>query len=55
LNWGKVDGPLVIKGVLWTATAADNKLNVLQSTLLEDINDFTANKCEEVKSDWAGK
>ena len=55
LNWGKVEGPLVIKGALWTATAADNKLGVLQSTLIEDINDFTDKKCDEVKSEWAGK
>lgn len=55
LNWGKVSGPLVIKAALWTATAADNKLGVLQSTIVEDVNDFTAKKCEEVKADWAGK
>ena len=55
LNWGKVTGPLVIKGALWTATAADNKLGVMQSTIVEDINDFTSKKCEEVKEDWAGK
>lgn len=55
LNWGKVEGPLVIKGAMWTATAADNKLGVLQSTLIDDINDFTNKKCEEVKSEWAGR
>lgn len=55
LNWGKVDGPAVIKGAMWTATAADNTLGVLQGMIVEDINDFTSNKCDEVKPDWAGK
>lgn len=55
INWGKVEGPAVVKGAMWTATAADNKLNVLQSTLVEDINDFIHDKCMEVKGDWADK
>lgn len=55
LSWGKVDGPTVIKGALWTATAADNTVGVLQSTIVEDINDFTSKKCDEVKAEWAGK
>ncbi|MGQ0673523.1 MAG: hypothetical protein ACT4N2_11710 [Hyphomicrobium sp.] len=55
LNWGKVDGPTVIKGALWTATAADNTIGVLQSTIVDDVNDFTSKKCDEVKPEWAGK
>jgi hypothetical protein len=55
LNWGKVDGPALIKGAMWTATATDNTLGVLQSTIVEDINDFTSKKCDEVKADWSGK
>lgn len=55
LNWGKIDGPAIVKGALWTATATDNTLNVLQSTLVDDINDFIHDKCMEVKDEWAGK
>lgn len=52
LNWGKVDAPTLIKGAMWTATATDNTFNVLQSTILDDINDFIATKCLEVKDAW---
>jgi len=52
LNWGKIEAPTLIKGAMWTATATDNTFNVLQSTLVEDINDFVKTKCDEVKSGW---
>ncbi len=52
LNWGKIEAPTLIKGAMWTATATDNTFNVLQSTLVEDINDFITNKCDEVKAAW---
>ncbi len=55
LNWGKIDAPALVKGAMWTATASDNTFNVLQSTIVEDINDFVDKKCMEVKDDWAGK
>lgn len=55
LNWGKVEGPTIIKGAMWTATAADNTLGVLQSMIVDDINDFVDKKCDEVKAEWAGK
>ena len=55
INWGKVVAPTLVKGALWTATAADNTVNVLSSTLVDDINDFIGNKCDEVKEDWANK
>jgi hypothetical protein len=55
LNWGKIDAPTLVKGAMWTATASDNTFNVLQSTIVEDINDFVGNKCMEVKDDWKGK
>ena len=37
---------------MWTATATDNAFNVLQGTLVEDINDFIGKKCDEVRSEW---
>ncbi|MGE0766514.1 MAG: hypothetical protein AB7L90_08630 [Hyphomicrobiaceae bacterium] len=55
LNWGKIEAPTLIKGAMWTATATDNTFNVLQSTLVEDINDFIGPRCDEVKADWVGK
>jgi hypothetical protein len=55
LNWGKIEAPALVKGAMWTATASDNTFNVLQGTLVEDINDFIGPKCTEVKADWAGK
>lgn len=55
LNWGKVEAPALIKPAIWTATAADNTVNILSSTLVEDINDFVSKKCDEVKEQWAGK
>jgi hypothetical protein len=55
LNWGKVEAPALVKGAMWTATATDNTFNVLQGTVVEDINDFVTNKCMEVKDDWQGK
>ncbi|MGL4395515.1 MAG: hypothetical protein ACRCS9_03145 [Hyphomicrobium sp.] len=53
MNWGKIDAPTLVKGALWTATAADNTVNLLSGTLVEDINDFISKKCDEVKSEWA--
>lgn len=55
LNWGKVEGPAIVKSAMWTATATDNTLNVLQSTIVDDINDFIHDKCMEVKDEWAGR
>ena len=55
LNWGTIDAPTLVKGAMWTATATDNTFNVLQSTVVEDINDFIGPKCDEGKDEWAGK
>lgn len=55
INWGKIEAPTLIKSALWTATAADNTVNMLSGTLVEDINDFIGKKCDEVKDQWAGK
>lgn len=55
LNWGKIEAPTLVKGAMWTATATDNTFNVLQSTIVEDINEFIGPRCEEVKAEWQGK
>ena len=53
LNWGAIEAPTLVKGAMWTATATDNTFNVLQSTVVENINDFIGPKCDEVKDEWA--
>lgn len=55
LGWGKIEAPTLVKGAMWTATATDNTFNVLQGTVVEDINDFIGKKCDEVKEEWQGK
>lgn len=55
LNWGQVEGPTLVKGLMWTATATDNTVNVLGSMVVDDMNDFVTAKCDEVKADWQGK
>lgn len=55
LNWGEIEAPKLIKAAMWAAMATDNTLNVLQQTVIADVNDFTGKKCDEVKEDWAGR
>jgi hypothetical protein len=55
LNWGKIEAPTLVKGAMWTATATDNTFNVLEGTVVEDINDFISKKCMEVKDEWQAK
>lgn len=55
MNWGKIEAPTLLKSALWTATAADNTINMLSGTLVEDINNFVDKKCDEVKAEIAGK
>jgi hypothetical protein len=55
MNWGTIEAPMLAKSALWSATAADNTFGVLQSTVVEDINDFIQNKCTDVKEEWQGK
>ena len=55
LNWGKIEAPKLAKTALWSATAADNSFGVLQSIVVEDINEFIQTKCMETKEEWQGK
>jgi len=50
LHWGEVGGSKAAKGALWSASAVDNTLNVLQGALLEQINEFFGPKCEAAAS-----
>ncbi len=55
VNWGTIEAPPVIKSALWAATAADNHIDLLSSTITDAINDFTSKQCDEVKDQWAAK
>jgi hypothetical protein len=54
-NWGKIEAPALIKSALWTATAADNTVNLLSGTIVDSVNDFVTTRCDEVKDQWAAK
>jgi hypothetical protein len=45
-----VGGSKAAKGALWSASAVDNTLNVLQGVLLEQVNEFFGPKCEAAGS-----
>lgn len=49
LNWSEVDGTTIAKTAAWSATAADNTFNVLQGSVIEQINEFIGPKCDEAK------
>jgi hypothetical protein len=54
-NWGKIEAPTLIKSALWTATAADNTVNLLSGTIVDEVNDFITKRCDEVKDQWAAQ
>ncbi len=54
-HWGKIEAPTLIKSALWTATAADNTVNVLSGSIVEEVNMFVGKRCDEVKDQWAAK
>jgi hypothetical protein len=55
VNWGRIVAPALVKGPMWAAAATDNTFNVLEGTLVQDINDFIEKKCLEVKDEWLGR
>ncbi len=54
-QWGKIEAPTLIKSALWTATAADNTVNILSGSIVEEVNTFITKRCDEVKDQWAAK
>jgi hypothetical protein len=54
-DWGKIEAPTLIKSALWTATAADNTVNILSSSIVDEVNTFITKRCDEVKDQWAAK
>ncbi len=49
MNWGSIDAPMLAYSVIWPSAKLDNSLNVLQSPLIDMINEFMSKKCGEVK------
>lgn len=47
LRWSNLSGTTIAKSALWSATAVDNTFNVLQGTVLEQINEFFGPGCDE--------
>jgi hypothetical protein len=54
-NWGKIEAPTLIKSAMWTATAADNTVNLLSGTIVDEVNKFISKRCDEVKDEWAAQ
>jgi hypothetical protein len=54
-NWGKIEAPTLIKSAMWTATAADNTVNLLSGTIVDEVNKFISKRCDEVKDAWAAQ
>ena len=54
-QWGKIEAPTLIKSALWTATAADNTVNILSGSIVEEVNEFITKRCDEVKDQWAAR
>lgn len=52
-HWGKIMAPTLIKSALWTATAADNTVNILSGSIVDEVNMFMTKRCDEVKDQWA--
>jgi hypothetical protein len=48
LNWSNVGGTTIAKSAAWSATAVDNTFNVLQGSVIEQINDFFGPSCDDV-------
>lgn len=47
LGWSEVDGTTAAKTALWSATAVDNTFNVLQGSVVEQINEFFGPSCDD--------
>ena len=55
INWGDVSAPLLIYPVVYAGTGVDNLSNVLGSTVVTIVNEFTQKKCAKVKDELPGR
>jgi len=49
MNWGKVEAPLLVKGLIWPGVKLDNGANILGGKLAKMVNGFMTKKCDQVK------
>ena len=54
LNWSDIQGSALAKGAVWSAATLDNNIGLFQGTIVEQINSFFGESCDEVK-DLGGK
>jgi hypothetical protein len=54
LHWSKVDGNALAKSALWSASKIDNTFNVFEKSVVDAINAFFTDKCDEVKKEVGG-
>jgi hypothetical protein len=53
MGWSDIDAPILAKGAIWSATAADNAFNVMSGSVVGEINSFIYEHCKEVGVDVA--
>ncbi len=51
MNWGKVEAPLLFKGLIWPGVKLDNKINAIGGKMVKMVNGFMTKKCDQVASE----
>jgi hypothetical protein len=49
MNWGDIEAPVLVKGIVWPGVKLDNQVNFVGGKLVRLVNDFMTKKCDEVK------
>jgi hypothetical protein len=49
LNWGDVEAPALVKGVIWPVVTLDNTVGLFGGNFVSMINQFSTTSCDEVK------
>lgn len=51
MNWGKVEAPILFKGLIWPGIKLDNQVNVIGGKMVHMVNGFMTKKCDQVKDE----
>lgn len=51
LNWGQASAPMFVYPLIYAGTGLDNSANVLGPEVVHMVNEFTTEKCAEVKAE----
>jgi len=51
MNWGKVEAPLLFKGLIWPGVKIDNATNVIGGKMVKMVNGFMKERCDQVASE----